>query len=399
MIAAALAPRQYGVNADVSLFDYLCAAALRGEPAPWPSDWRAAENIADIRRRLLFHGIAGLLNERRAMLEYWPDELLAFIRRESLARAMWELRHKQLVSELIEALHAAGVRSVVLKGTAYAYGLYDMPALRVRGDTDLLIHPDNRAETRAILSRLGWVVTGDPHSRFDGPPWQETWQYQDNAGFTHCLDLHWQVINAIALRHVLPLEHVMRAAKPLERLTPNAFGLDPSSAIICGAVNRAIHARIGYYSLDRKEFDPDRLAWAMDFHLLARSMSPRDWSSLTDQAIRGGVACLCGEALSLAQSRLHTPIPDEVAARLAKAPDDTPPVRFIRNYGPAHRLVADVTSAPSVRAGVSYLLARAFPAPDYLRAKYPEWADAPLLTLYLRRFRDGMVQALRGGGA
>ncbi len=307
---------------------------------------------------------------------------------------MWELRHKQLVAELIESLHRQGIRSVILKGTAYAYGLYDDPSHRIRGDTDILIRPLDRAHASAIFASLGWRRSGPMHGRFAGPPWQEVWQYRDAAGFTHDIDLHWMTISAMALGHILPLDHVMRSAVALPALSANALALDLPGSFLCSIVNRSIHARIGHYSLDRNEYDPDRLLWAKDFDLIANAMSPGEWDSLAERAEGAGIASLCMQAFTFAQTRLGTIIPQGVEERLASQPADTPAVRFINGYGPTRRFLADLAAAPGPLAKGEYILARAIPSAEYLRDKYPDQARWPVWALHLRRHANGLAQAV-----
>jgi len=395
LIAATLPTSEGGVTHELRAFDSLCAAVLRGEPAPWPQEWRTDESLEAIKRRLLFHGIAGLLHERRGLLEEWPEPLLALLRRESLARAMWELRHKQLVAEVIDALHDAGVRSVVLKGTAYAYGLYTSPALRFRGDTDLLVAETSLPAARRTLAGLGWMRPFGEPGRFGPMHYQELWQYYDPAGLTHDIDLHWEVTNSRALRPVLDAAGVLAEACPLPRLSPHALCAEPITALIHRAVNRAVHAQSGYFSLDRMEYDPDRLAWAVDLDLLARSLTPEQWQDLAQRAVASGVAAILEDALLFAQANLGTPVPADVMDSLAGAPADTPAMRFLRSKSNLARFFADLRATRGFAARVTFVLARLFPSPAHMRDKYPGHDALPLWTLYLKRMRDGVAQAIR----
>jgi hypothetical protein len=74
-----------GVNGDISAIDQGCAAALRGEVAAWPEGNPISKELATIKRQLHFHGIAGLLHERRGLLVGWPQELLALLHKDGCA--------------------------------------------------------------------------------------------------------------------------------------------------------------------------------------------------------------------------------------------------------------------------------------------------------------------------
>lgn len=383
------------MTGDIAAFDCLCAAALRGETAAWPRQAQTPEALDTLHRRLHFHGIAGLLFARRDLLKDWPDALLVLMRNESMVRAMWEMRHKLLLAEVIATLHAADVRSLVLKGTAYAYSLYPEPAQRFRGDTDLLVAAGDLAPARTVLKRLGWQRPGGAPGPFGPMHYQELWQYHDRAGLTHDIDLHWEVTNSRALRSVLETEQVLAEARALPGLSPHALRAEPVTALIHRAINRAAHAQSGYFSIDQLEYDPDRLLWAVDLDLLARSLSSREWQSLAERAVTAGIAPIMRDALGFAQANLHTGVPDGIIDALAHAARDTPATRFLTPGGNLLPLLADLKATSGFRARTRFLLARALPSATHMRRKYPDRATWPLLGLYLIRFVDAGAAILR----
>jgi hypothetical protein len=388
LIDAPLARSQSRVNGETSAFDDLCAAVLRGESGAWPSHWRSVDTLAAIGRRLHFHGIAGLLHESGPLLVDWPEEMLALIRKERLARAMWEMRHKLLVAEVIEALFTETVRSVVLKGTAYAYSLYSTPALRLRGDTDLLIAEADLTLARKALAQLGWIRPFGKPGRFGPMHYQELWQYHDPNGFTHDIDLHWEVTNSRALRHVLDAQRLIGRAHRLPRLSPNALCADPITALTHRAINRAVHAQSGYYSLDCNEYDPNRLLWAVDLDLLARQLPPKSWQTLANRALVRGIAPVVHDALVFAKARLETPVPGAILKALKQAPSDTPAMRYLTSTDDLTRALADFRATQGFAARAKFVLARALPSAGHIRAKYPEQGSVPLWRLYARRLKE-----------
>lgn len=383
------------VTGSFANLDAAFCAALRGDRGAWPVGWADEEGLGKAKRRLIYHGIAGLLNERRDLLLNWPRPLLDTLREESLTRAMWELRHATLLGDAIEGLHAAGVPSVLLKGTALAYGFYTNPALRFRGDTDLLVPSETLPAARTILDKLGWQRTGHGPGPFGPLHYQEVWQFADPAGLTHDIDLHWEVTNSRALRHVLNIDEVMGQAAPLPALSPHARCTDTVTAIIHRAVNRAEHARSGYFSIDRNEFDPNRLLWAVDIDLLAASLGDEEWEALASRCVTRGVAATVGDALDFARASLRTKVPATVRTRLAAATKDTPATRFLQASSQFARTLADVRATPGLLPRLRYILARALPSPAHVRAKYPEMNRWPLGLLYLRRNLAGLARLLK----
>lgn len=377
--------------------DAIFAAPLRGEAASWPVEWRAEALRDEIQRRLLYHGIAGLLTERRDLLDDWPEPLLETMRQEAIGRTMWELRHQALLSTVIEDLHGAGIRSAALKGTALAYTHYANPSQRFRGDTDLLICKSDLPLARQALSGLGLAQVAGMHGLFGDMHFQEIWQYKDPAGFTHDIDLHWEVTNSMALKSVLNVNTVLEQAVPLPGLSLHARCAEPITALIHGCINRAVHGRDGYFSIDRNEYDPDRLLWAFDFRLQANALSAQQWDEFAQRSIQTGVAPICSDALYFAHKKLGTTIPDYVSDRLKEAPQVTKATQYILSSSSAKRSLADLKATHGLLPKLNHVMARAFPPSDHLRAKYPECRKWPLLALHVRRHASALGRLLNKG--
>ncbi|WP_160484587.1 nucleotidyltransferase family protein [Aurantiacibacter rhizosphaerae] len=376
---------------EAQVLDDTFAAPLRRETASWPNDWRCQERLEAARRRLIYHGVAGLLLEQRALLSDWPEPILSAMRNETVAHAMWELRHKFLVSDLVETLHDAGIASVLLKGTALAYSVYDNPALRFRGDSDLLIREKAVDVARNILSDLGWNRPDGAPGPFGPMHYQEIWQYRDPAGFAHNIDLHWEVTNSVALKSVLAVDEVIDMSVPLADLSENAQRPDLITALIHRSINRAIHARSGYFSIDRYEYGAGRLSWAVDTDLIARKFSEEEWGNLCRKVCERGVGPVCADALSFTANALNTPVPVKVMETLSKADSNTAPMRFLNATREREMNVANLKATSGFVAQLLYILARLIPAPSHLRKKYPHLRHWPLIFLYARRLGAAII--------
>ncbi len=71
-------------------------------------------------------------------------------------RAARRLALEFTLVEVVTALTARDVRSLVLKGPAFARWLYDNPSDRMCGDLDLLVAPDDVDTARSALAGLGF---------------------------------------------------------------------------------------------------------------------------------------------------------------------------------------------------------------------------------------------------
>ena len=74
------------------------------------------------------------------------------------------------LAEILRRFDVHGVRSLLLKGAAFASWLYDDPRERPYGDVDLLIRPDQFDLAKGVLAELNFELS-EPHTstRF---PWR-----------------------------------------------------------------------------------------------------------------------------------------------------------------------------------------------------------------------------------
>ncbi|MBP1804830.1 nucleotidyltransferase family protein [Rubellimicrobium aerolatum] len=363
-----------------ALADDLLAAGLRG-PCCWPPEADPGRVVS----RALFHGVAGLLAGR---LSGWPPEATAALRRTALAQSMWEMRHGRVLADLLAALDAAGVRVLLLKGTALAYDLYDPPAQRPRGDSDLLVPPENLDAARAVLEAQGFAHYYDDPSAEDGTRLQEAWRRTTPDGLPHEIDLHWRTLNARALMHLFPFDAAWARARPLPRLAPQARGLPLDLALLLACAHRAQHLVNPYFANGRAYHEGDRLIWLRNIDLIARALDAEGWAAFEAATLEGGLAPVALEGLRSAAARLGTPLPEATTARLATAPRDTPAARYLLGAAQAGRALRDLRAVPGLGGKARYLWRRVLPPASFLRMKYPELAGRPVPLLHMKRIMD-----------
>jgi len=111
-------------------------------------------------------GLAGLLDEALLSgadaLSSWPDEARRRLRSAHLAQLALVLQRLTVASDIQRALEAAGLRSLALKGCAFADTLYDSPGHRPMDDVDILVLDDWQA-ARQVLEAQGYEpeIRGD----------------------------------------------------------------------------------------------------------------------------------------------------------------------------------------------------------------------------------------------
>ena len=371
------------MTSDEPRIDKLLASALRGESIAWPG----AEKHALVINQILYHGISGLLAGRVQHLADWPREVLESVREQAIAQAMWELRHRALLSELLAAFTRDGIVALLLKGTAVAYDLYPTPAARSRGDSDLLIDLRDVDGARLAFEALGYHRQAIDDSLTNDFCLQEVWSLEC-GGTVHHVDLHWQLMNAPALRDVLSFAECAANPMALPRLAPEARSMDRVLTLIHTCVHRLMHVTAPYFVDGVTYYGGDRLIWANDIHLLAGALSEAEWARLSALALGKGVAAVCLDGLTTARHSLGTEIPNWVGEELGSELSEGKASTYLLHSRQFARARQDLLATPGLRRKFAYLRARSLPSPAFIRGKYPSMVNMPLALLYFRRLVD-----------
>jgi hypothetical protein len=241
-----------------------------------------------------------------------------------LAAAAVEARHIRQMARIemqrvSDALAPLQMPLVLLKGASYL--AQDLPVARGRQlrDVDALL-PRNRLEdAEHALHEAGWEFDDDIDD-YD-QHYYRAWSHQlpplRRPGFTLELDLH---------HTILP---------PTGRVRPDAVALlRDSRAVSSGQwrvldpADQVIHACVHLFQ------DSDctsRLRDVYDIDALCRHFAatePGFWRRLTERALQHGATHALWYALAFAQAWIGTPLPDDVAAQLARFA----PMRFSRRW-------------------------------------------------------------------
>lgn len=365
--------------------------AGRGEPFPdWPTGLAGME--CTVSGRIAFHGIALLLINSGSDFPGWPQTVLEAARDEARIQPFWEDDHRTALSILIEALHQAGIETAVMKGTALAYSVYPNPALRRRGDTDLLIEHAPRKSVRTLLRASGF------HQRGDRRPLQESWAIATDAGFTHEIDLHWRISASMAVSQAFERDHPRKRLVALPRLSAHAKSIAPLDSFIQICMNRAAHDEFGYLVEDRKVFGGNRLVWAIDLDRLGQSFGPHGWDSLARIATCCGAAGIVASGMDFARRTLGSSVPEAIEQRLlqAAAGDDTIS-RYFTNRPALTRMSEDMAGADTFADKAAFLISHLFPGREFMANHFPGSDRWPIPLLWARRVLDAGWRKLLGG--
>lgn len=350
-----------------------------------PNEWRDPEARRKALERIDYHGVSGLLVAERKLPDNWPDELIGELRGRATGQAMWELRHRALLCELLAAFASREVVAILLKGTAIAYDLYEEPSARARGDTDIYVPRPDIPQARSILEGLGFEQVMEGSLMPDGLRLQEAWTIRTADGQEHCIDLHWAVLNSHALADLFTESECRAAARRLPRLCETALALDRPRMLTHACVHRQLHVTAPYFVEDRTYYGGDRLIWFRDIFLLADSLSERQLDEFLRIADHKGVFDICRGAVSLAYEQMGLRPPQW--ARTSSPVIRTRASAYLK-ASQSRRALMDLRAVAGLRAKLAYFAAQALPNGALVRAKYPGMRSWPIPFLYARRFAE-----------
>src|SRR5262249_3453555 len=153
---------------------------------------------------------------RRSGADAWPDAVRPALDRAAGDYAALEYVQRLEIARLLAGFADHGVRSLLMKGAALAYTVYPDPTLRPHDGIDLLVPPGDPERAAAALIALGYepIAEGGGELSFA----QAHFRAADRVGVQHTCDLHWQIANPLAFRHMVAFEELDAAAVAVPRL-------------------------------------------------------------------------------------------------------------------------------------------------------------------------------------
>jgi hypothetical protein len=375
---------QQSLRQAANAFTPVIGKLLRNERLVWTFG-HGRVLIEEFIDEIVFHGVECLVYERLDQLQDCPERLRAELQQRVLARAAWELLHRNLISQALAALAAAGIEALLFKGTALAYSLYENPACRTRADSDVLVGPEAASRAIEVLQDIGFV--SEPHD-------EQVIYYQldlsDSSG--NHIDLHWRINNSELLSRVFTAAELQQRALPLPRLHVSARAVDSVDALIIACLHRGAHKKAPYHIAGRSEMTGDRLIWLYDIDQLVRYLPALKWREFIVRVQAKQLTGICRESLQRASAMFHTPLPSRWESMLADDRTSAPDRYF--DAGAAHRLWLDFVACESWRDRLHYSSRLIFPPAGYMQRKYGRSGLLWLPWLYLRRGIEGIVSRI-----
>jgi hypothetical protein len=273
------------------------------------------------------------------------------------------LRQEHDVLLVLQALGAAGVEVLLLKGADLRLRLYDDPAVRPMTDLDLLIPQAALPKARSVLGRLAYVLSAD--SRDPRPGFREHFRaglhFAKPDRMAMMVDLHWH-IEAVANFYRLPYESLRRQAISWDYQGIPVKLLSPEHLLI--------HLCLHNYD------ESNQALRIVDLGLVLKRL-PLDWRLFLAEADR----FRCQAPLYLMLRQLARLFPQTVPIKVLTVLGNYRPTFWERmaldpGLNPLFRLVAPLHHHRRPGDWVRYFAALLWPQQDYLTAVYGPQAQA-----------------------
>ena len=228
-----------------------------------------------------------------------------------------ELVRGREIASVLDALAAAGIRPILIKGVPLAYTLYDAPRLRPYADVDALVRREEVDAIKRVMTALGYV-----EARLSGGELlfgQFQLMKRDAFGVDHAFDFHWRISTQSLFADVLAYDEVAAAAESLPALGLAARRAGFIHSLLLACIHPAMHHR-----------NAIRTIWLHDIQLLASRLAGADLDRFAELAIERRVAAICASQLALAAARLGTAIPERLLARLQAQRSSEPSAVYLR---------------------------------------------------------------------
>jgi len=334
--------------------------------APGPSPGRAA-----LLRAAADYGVE-LLVERRLLRAAGRRGFETPRLRDAAAL---ESVRKRSVSALLVALDRAGVETLIIKGGALAYLVYDEPHLRMRGDVDLWVRQRDLDAAQSVIEGLGYRRQREPDAAVATS--QRHLAHADPL--RDPIDLHWHVLNPQVFQDVLHFDAAWRRSLAVLPLGPSARTLGLADALLLACAHRVAH-----------HGDAVELRWLWDIHLLVGRLTPADVSQFLESSASARTRTVCARSLALAGELFGTPVGPTLTALSDGSRSGEPTAAFVGGRRrQAGILVSDLRHADGWWCRWRLLREHLFPPARYMHSRYPRCPAWLLPCAYAYRIARG----------
>ena len=232
-----------------------------------------------------------------------PPDLLERFKQQYQANAARNLLLAGEVIRILQSLAAAGVEAVPYKGPALAAYAYDQLSLRRFVDLDILVRKADVIRSKEILAAAGFACP----TLWTNAQQDLLLSTQHNLAMSRdsgrlVVELHWEVASSL-FASSLKAEDFWPRLETMQLLDTEVKTLSAEDLLLSLCVHGSKHLW-------------ERLAWISDVAELLKRRTELDWNALIERAASTRNERMLFLGLSLANSLVDAPLPEDVSARL-----------------------------------------------------------------------------------
>ena len=204
---------------------------------------------------------------------------------------------------VLKSFHAAGIKTMILKGAALSLKYYRDYGVRAMGDFDALVPTRQSLEAVALLRSLGWS------SKWDLPEEYRFLRHsQPFRGNGDCeLDFHWHILSGNPANDAD--DDFWEGAREVKIQDVSTQTLNPADQLLHVCVHGAVWDAVPH------------VRWVADAMVILKvAQSEIDWSRLLVQAQKCRVAMPLRETFAYLRDKFDAPISTEILRGLQNTP-------------------------------------------------------------------------------
>ena len=265
---------------------------------------------------------------------------------------------------------------------------YPDPALRRRGDTDILVSEENFIRAKTVLTELGFITGRVPSGKYSTVA--SHYIFTDDMDLEHHVDIQ-KTINSCPLISRPFSYSLLRPITKTVNMTGHAIETLPDEyAIILASFHHNVSVKKYHHQKLSTPSEAYDLIWLYDIYLLAKNFEAKNWQSVIKISCEMGLAGSSYSALLLAQNLLGANVPNSALAQLEAEGRSSKIDKYLR-AGLAKELGMKILGQKGIINSLGYCLECILPNRAYMRQRYnyvrPQW----LPFLYARRLVDGSL--------
>jgi len=318
----------------------------------------------DVRRLAEAERVVPLLHRAVGAIGMAPADLAHDLHR---ARCATALRNRRLLTEFgraMNALAAAGVPIIVLKGVALAAAVYRDISLRPMADLDVLIRRSTLESAARVLAGLGYVPIRKETHPGALAEYESELAFRKYGEFPAEIDLHWSLFDSPYHQARTDMDWFWDTSVPLRIAGVDTWMLGPEALLLhlCGHL-ALHHAGAG-------------LLWEHDiFEVLVESGAATDWKMLLSKVRAYDLVLPVRSVLSRAVDEWNAPVPAAALAALCALPYSPGEARVFASIrrpdrSAAQRFWDDLAGMAGWRQRLRFTRTNLLPSAAYMRQRY-----------------------------